>query len=308
MQKNQVYLILFLVMAIWGLNVIALKVLVATFMPVTMTAFRIFLAGIAVFSTLGAMKRLRLPTKQEWAFLLLVTLFNVILHHLFLSLGLARTTASNGGLIISFVPLLTAVLAILFLGDKASLVRSLGIALGIIGVVFIILAGNSGVGGVSIGDLFVFIAIFVQAISFILIKKRSKTMDPRLMTGYMFIIGAPVLFIISLILEPNGLSSMKNGNFGIFAIFVFSAVVATAMGHMIYNDAIGKIGAAEAAIFINLNPLFALIGAVFLLGETISMAQVIGFIFILLGVLLGSGAFEAQYRYFKKVHKEEGAP
>ncbi|WP_419180519.1 EamA family transporter [Bacillus salipaludis] len=45
----------------------------------------------------------------------------------------------------------------------------------------------------------------------------------------------------------------------------------------------------ESAIFINLNPFFALVGAVLFLGEKISSPQIVGFLFILLGVLLGQG-------------------
>ena len=75
-------------------------------------------------------------------------------------------------------------------------------------------------------------------------------------------------------------------------IFFASAIIATAIGHMIYNNAIGKVGVAESAIFINFNPFFALIGAVIFLDEQITASQIFGFIFILVGVLFGSGAFE----------------
>lgn len=299
-KKYHIYLILVGVMLAWGFNVIALKVLVSHFMPATMTAFRVLTAGAAVLVILASMKQMRWPTKQEWIYVGFGSLFNVVLHHYFLSIGLSRTTASNGGLILGLGPLLTTILAVTFLGDKATFSRALGVVIGFTGVSFVVLEGHHGMGPVSLGDWYVFLAILVQAASFILIKNASKTMDPRLMTGYMFLIGAPILLVVSLILEPQGLASMGNASLSVWLVFMASAILATALGHLLYNYAIGQIGAAESSIFINLNPLFALIGSFLFLGEDIGLVQISGFIFILFGVLLGSGAIEDRVRYLKQ--------
>ncbi|CAM2917036.1 DMT family transporter [Paenibacillus sediminis] len=299
-KKQQIYFILFCVMIGWGFNVIATKVLVANFMPVTMTALRIFTAAVSVFVILLLMKKVRKLTRREFVYVLIGALFNVVGHHYFLSNGLAHTSASNGGLILGTGPILTTVLAILFLGDKVTWPRIIGVLLGISGVAFIVLEGGGGVSSISLGDVYVFLAILSQAISFIIIKRVSGTLDPRLMTGYMLLIGSVILFVISQIIEPNGLASMAHGSPLLWAAFFSSAIIATALGHMMYNDAVGKIGAAEASIFINLNPFFALIGAVVFLGEKIAATQMIGFIFILFGVLLGSGAFEDLLRTKRK--------
>lgn len=184
-------------------------------------------------------------------------------HHYFLSMGLTKTFASNGGLI-----------------------------LGMAGVSFIVLKGNRGLSSISPGDVDVFLSILAQAISFILIKKASNTLDPRLMTGYMLIAGSIFLFVLGLFFEPAGMESMAGGSAGLWTVFFASAIVATALGHMLYNDAIGKVGAAETAIFINLSPFFSLVGAAIFLGEKIVIEQILGFFFILCGVVLGSGAFD----------------
>ncbi|MGC4377651.1 DMT family transporter [Fictibacillus sp. Mic-4] len=303
LKKQQIYFVLFCIMIAWGFNVIMTKLLVAEFAPVTMTSFRILTAAASVFIVLFLLKKVRWLTKKEFLYVFISALFNVVGHHYFLSIGLSKTSASNGGLILGMGPLLTTILAILFLGSIVTVTRALGIVLGLTGVAFIVLEGNGSIHGVSIGDLYVFFAILSQAASFILIKKISKTLDPRLMTGYMLLIGSVILFAISAFLEPNGLQTMTKGSPSIWAVFFTSAIVATALGHMLYNYAIGKVGAAEASIFINLNPFFALIGAVLFLGEKIKMAQIVGFLFILFGVILGSGAFEELKRHSKRKHQ-----
>lgn len=293
MGRSQIYFILFCIMIAWGFNVVATKVLVANFMPVTMTSARIFVAGVFVFIILSMMKKVRNLTKKEYFFVFIGSLLNVVGHHSLLAVGLTQTSASNGGVILGLGPLFTAILAFLFLGNRLTGIRVLGFILGITGVSFVVLQGSDGLSGVSTGDLYIFLSILSQALSFIVISKVSKTIDPRLMTGYMLIIGSIILFGISLFLEPTGINSLLNQqNVNVWAIFFASAVIATALGHMLYNYAIGKVGPGEASIFINLNPFFALVGAALFLGEKIGLTHIVGFMFILFGVVFGSGALE----------------
>ncbi|MGG3959608.1 EamA family transporter [Anoxybacillus sp. TBDG-1] len=118
MSKSFVYISLVLIMMVWGLNVIAIKILVEHFSPVTLTSFRIFTAGIVVILILLFMGHLRKLTWKEVMYIGIAALFSVVVHHLFLALGLTKTTASNAGLILGLVPLVTSVLAAIFLGNR----------------------------------------------------------------------------------------------------------------------------------------------------------------------------------------------
>ncbi|WP_253701702.1 DMT family transporter [Bacillus sp. FJAT-27445] len=305
-QKNlRIYAILVAVMAAWGLNVIATKIIVTTFSPVAITSLRILVAGITVFLVLALLKKIRKPTRHEFIYTFIASIFNVVCHHYFLSLGLTKTTASNAGLILGLGPLLSAILAAIFLGSRFTALRTAGVLAGLAGVSFIVLENGTGVGSVSIGDLFIFLSILTQAGSFILIKKVSRTMDARLMTGYMLLFGSIILFLISLVQEPGALSGIFKAPAGVWPVFFASAIIATALGHMAYNSAISKVGVAESAIFINLSPFFSLIGAAVFLNETITYSHLAGFILILFGVMLGSGAIEEWNASGKKLYRKQ---
>jgi drug/metabolite transporter (DMT)-like permease len=292
MKPYRTYLILFLVMVSWGLNVTATKILVSYFMPVTITGIRILTAGLTVFLLLFFIKKIRKLTRKEFSYVFLASLFNVVAHHYYLSVGLTETTATNGGLILGMSPLLTTILAIIFLGTPLTFLRSTGLILGFAGVAFIVLEG-SDLTGISSGDGYILLSVLTQAVSFILIKKVAHTLDPRLMTGYMMVIGSLLLIVIGLVEEPGGFQSIAtHSTVPLWLIFFASACIATALGHMLYNEAMGKIGASEASIFINLNPFFALVGSFLFLNERILFQHVIGFFLIITGVLLGSGAIE----------------
>lgn len=293
MSASKVYLILIGVMVIWGFNVSFVKILVEHIPPVTITSFRIFTAALTVFIVLGFLRRIRLPYKSEWIYIIGGTFTSVAFHHYFLSTGLSHTSATNAGLILGMGPLLTVLLSMIFFKKKPTFITGLGFILGGIGVSITVLFGSGQLQAMNLGDFEVFLSILSQAFSFILINKATKTMDPVLLTGYMLLIGSIILFFMSIKMEPTGLTSLAGISPSVLVIFFISAVLATGLGHMIYNYSIGQVGAAEASIFLNLNTFFSVLGAALFLKEAIHPAHYIGLIFIVSGVIMGSGTLEA---------------
>lgn len=301
---GRVYALLFLVMAIWGFNVSALATLVANVPPITLTAYRVLVAGIGVLIISYVMGLFRLPTKKELKVIVIITIFNVVFHHSFLALGLARTTGVNAGIILGAAPLVTMILSVILLKDRITRLRLLGFFLGFIGIIVTSIVGEEGLASISTGDLFIFISMLMQAFSFILISRLNPDFDPRLLTGYMLVIGSGLIFILAYSIEKDLSQIVHVFNWKYGSIFLFSALIATAFGHMTYNYAVKNVGPAETAIFINLNTLFAIIGASIFLGEPILKNHYIGVFLILIGVFAGSGSLEYLIKK-RKMKKQE---
>jgi drug/metabolite transporter (DMT)-like permease len=296
LQNFRPYIILACVMMTWGFNVPLIKILVSTFEPVTITAFRIFTASLVIFLVLGIMGSVHLPKKKQWKYIIGGSLFNVLLHHLFLALGAVGTSAVHIGIILGLSPILTAIMSMLFLRSGISILRIIGFLTGTAGVAVTVLGGGDGISGMALGDLYIFISVSVQAFSFIIVSRAARDMDPLLLTGYMQLFGSAGLFAASFILEPDGLSSLQHGNLSSLGIFLLSAVVATAIGHLVYNNTITKIGPSESAIFLNLNTFFSIVASAVILNEPIYYYHWLGLLLIVPGVLMGSGALEDMIR------------
>lgn len=294
----RIYAILTTAMFFWGFNLPLLKYLLTEVGPVTMTSFRLLLAGVTVFIILYFLKILRLPTRNEWKYIVGGALLNVVFHHYFLNMGLVRTTGTNAALILGTGPVLTAVLVSLIMRNYPSRVQWIGFVLGLVGVSSVVLAGG-GVGGLALGDAFIFVAILTQVLSFLVIAKAAKTLDPRVLTAYMMVIGSAILFVISLIQEPGEIRAFLDVPPIFWLGFAASGIFGTAVGHMLYNYSVGKVGPSKAAIFINFNTLFSLIGTVLFLGEIITARHLLGLAFIIAGVILGSGAAEDLWKQRK---------
>ncbi|MED4074437.1 DMT family transporter [Priestia endophytica] len=285
------YGLVFFVTAVWGLNLVIIKVLVEDLPPQTMTTFRIMMAGITALIIIILGKSFRRLSKKEWIYTLLGMLFGVILHHLLIAIGLTMSDASNASLILALVPLTTAILAVLFLGEQLTKLRMIGFILALTGV-FFIQGGSFSNMQLSQGDLILFIAMVVQAISFIFVKKATATLDSKQVTTIMYLAGSIGLLIISFITEPEGVSEMTSASLFTYFLFIVSGLVATGVGYIVFNAAIQQIGAGQTAIFNNFVPFFGLVFSALFLNETITTSQLIGFAFIVSGVLFGTGYIE----------------
>ncbi len=294
-----IYLMVFSVTIIWGLNVVMLKVLVENLPPLTMTGFRILLAGMTAFLIVVILRKFERMSRKAFLYTLLGALFGVTLHHVFMAYGLTMVDASTAALILALVPITTALFGLLFLGELMTKMRGIGFVLAIIGVLFIQSSGLDGLS-LSFGEFIIFLAMLTQAVSFIFVKKATQNVDSRHVTVVMMFAGALGLLLISFIFEPGGLSGMVDAPLWVYGAFFFSGIVATGAGYFIFNTGIQMIGASQTVIFNNFIPFFGVMFSVMFLGDNVYWVQLFGFLFIVLGVLFGTGYIERTYMRQKR--------
>ncbi|MGJ9384828.1 DMT family transporter [Salipaludibacillus sp. CF4.18] len=282
------YTLLVITMCVWGFNVIAIKVLVTTFPTLTITTLRVFIAFLSILPFILIKKSWKRMSKRDGLFLLGISLTTILGHQFFMSVGLNHTSAVNGGLILGTVPIVTSVAAAIFLQEKFNIHKVIGILFGFVGVVIIMLAGSRYTLSINLGDLLFICTVIVQAIGFVFVKKISDNIDILLITGVSQLLGSMMLFGLSQGLEPDGLSALDTGTWKIWLIFIFSSVVATGIGHFLYNVAIRELGAGKSAIFLNLTPFFSILGSYLFLNESIEPGHWIGLSCVIIGVLFGS--------------------
>ncbi|MEH7225956.1 DMT family transporter [Bacillus sp. JJ1566] len=301
MQKHYLYGLLLFVMMAWGLNIVAIKILVENFPPFTITGLRILAAGLVIFVFLYIKKDLQKMNLHEFGYVALSALTGIFGHQALLSIGLVSTSATNGASILALIPLVTNILAVLFLKAKMTILKVCGVLLGIIGIYFILVLGGGSFTKLSSGDLYVFLSVIAQGLSFIFIRKASYTLNPKTITCYALLMGAGFLVMLSFALESQSINQIGDAPSYVWIIFIASAIISTGIGNLCYNFAISQLGAGETAIFLNLSPFFSLIGSVLFLNEPFKLIQLVGFILIVMGVLLGTELFERKPRIDKQV-------
>lgn len=292
------YLMVVLVMLIWGVNVVILKVLVTELPPLAMTTVRVTIASVAAYFLIRVSSRFRRTTKNELFLIIMSAICGVILHHLLLAVGLTTINASNAALILALVPITTAIFAAIFLKEAVTFLKFIGFVLAFIGVFFIQGASLTEFK-ISQGELIVFGSMVTQAFGFIFTRKATVTLDSKQVTAWSMLIGSTGLLILSFVLDIDGVGEMLTPKpMFVYLLLLASALGATTLGYIIYNASIQKVGASNTVVFNNLVPLFGLISSVVFLNEVITASEITGFIFIVAGILFGTGYLE--YVFSKK--------
>jgi len=300
----KVYGIMIFTMFLWGINVSMLKLLVTDISPLVMQGSRIFLAGITLFLILLVLKKKILYKEMPWKLVVLAILLGVIAHHSLLATGIAQTTAVKSSLILGLAPLITAIIAVATRATSLTKLRFVGFVIGFLGIIIAVVDDVSAVTAFVLGDVYVLASIIVQAFSFFIIRRITLTIPPLVLTAYMLTIGSGIIMLYNLIVTPASFLAFADMNLKLWGVFLFSAIFATAVGHSLFNSMIKKIGTAETAIFNNLSTIFALIGAVVILGEEMHLTQILGCMLIIIGVLIGTGGLEEWLRK-RKQHATE---
>jgi len=283
-----IYASLVVTMLFWGGTFIAGRILADSMPPADAAFIRFALAALfmAVITRLIDGK-LALPPKNQVIRLLLLGFTGVFCYNICFFSGLAYIEAGRASLIIALNPIAIAVGAILLLGERLSLLQTAGLVISLIGAVFVISNGHPSVllsGGFGFGEAAIIGCVVSWAAYSLIGRSVLRDMSPLSAVFYSALFGAAMLFLVTL--RDWTLGGMFNYSAAAWLSLVFLGLLGTAAGFSLYYYAIRTIGAARASVFINLVPLFSIVLAWLILGETIKGSVLVGGIILLTGVYL----------------------
>ncbi|MCC7352448.1 MAG: EamA family transporter [Anaerolineae bacterium] len=275
-------LALLLTVTIWGTTFAVTKVALREVQPFTLTLLR-FLLGCMALAPLAWAEQRRHKRKIAGRRLALAGLIGGGLYLAAQNLGLAYTTASKGSLILASIPALTGFLAALWLQEKMGYARLVGIGASVLGVAVIVLVDRAASwGGTLLGDLLLVGAAISWAVYSILSKELEREASPVILSAATVSLGA--VFILPFagyeaLVQPLALPSLD----GWLAIG-YLGLVASTVPILLWNYALRRMDASEAAVYVNLVPVVGVGTAVLWLHEAVTPAQVLGGLLVLAGV------------------------
>ena len=277
-------------MAVWGLNLSAVKVLTATFDVLPLACIRMLVAAAAL-SALLAGRRVALPamSRRQVAGLVACSALMVYANQILFAEGLLRSSATNAALIMALNPLVSSLLVGAAFRERLTAARAGGIALGFAGVAAIILhrPGNA-LAGAAVGDLLLVASVVCFAGGGVAVQRLSRGLDPLAISWAIHVSGATLLLAHALLAHRAGDAPLLAPGWQPWGLVLFSGVMATALSNLVWNRAIATIGAARTALALYWVPLFGLLFAVLFLGEPLSPWHGVGLAAVLGGTWLGS--------------------
>lgn len=202
--------------------------------------------------------------------------------------GAQLSLAVNGALITTAVPILTAVIAVIVLGERLTRARVLGLAIAFVGVLVIsdIRWSSVGVFGPHLrGNLLLLAGAVGNAIYVVYGKKLLDHSGPITVLFWGQVIGL-VGSLPFLVLDPIRWGAVQGYSLTTWLSLLFLGTVFYSFTVIIFFKILVRIDAGQIMIFAYLQPVFGVVMAAVLLNEQIAVSMVMGGLLVVAGTLV----------------------
>jgi drug/metabolite transporter (DMT)-like permease len=282
-------LLLVVVMLIWGSTYVVTKTGLGELPPTVFALLRFCVASVCLLPLAllrGGVKVL--PRPRPWGTLTLMGLTGVGLYYVAFNLGMTFTNASQGSLVQSCLPAVTAGMAVLWLHEKVSGRRLLGIGLAVAGILLIVT--RSPLDGTARAPLTGNALMLVTVISwgvYTMLAKRTAGLDSTVVVAFTTIIGTAML-VPAAIVEAALRGGFPPISTAGWLRIVYLGSLPSAGCFVLYSRALRDLDASQVGTFINLVPLVGVVSGVLVLDETVTPLALLGGAMVLAGVWLSS--------------------
>ena len=282
------YVKLFFVPILWGGALVAGRVVAPNLPPFT-TAFLRFLAVSLfllpfLYAREGGFPRL---TRRSALLLVLLSFTGVMMFNFFLFSGLRTVTAVRSAVFIAFTPAVVALASALFFRERINLLMGIGIVSAFVGAVITITNGDIQVllsRAVSTGDLFLLGCVVMWTIYSITAKFVMNEIAPFTLLTYGSLIGS--LLMIPFVLYEGAIFNLHSQPIETWFGLLYLSIGAAGIAYLWYYEGIKAVGAPRAAIFLNLEPVAAMVLGIVILNEQVTLPVLIGALLVIFGLLL----------------------
>lgn len=263
----------------WSSAFTSARIAVAYASPLAMLSVRFLISGlIAVIIARALGQSIHLNRKQWMA----VILFGICQNAIYLGanfMAMQWIEASLAAIIASLLPLTVAAASWVFLGERLSNTGILGLIAGTIGV-FIIMGARLSGGADLFGVALCFVGVAALTLATLLVRGISTSGNVLMIVGMQMLVGSAVLLPSSLLLETFHVE----WTWQLIAAFTYTTLVPGLAATLIWFLLVGRVGATRAASFHFLNPFLGVAIAALVIGEALTLRDLLGVIIIMGGV------------------------
>lgn len=279
------YLLLGFTALAWGLNFPILKLGLENSPPLLFTAMRMALGAITMFSIAAAMGILRLPPRADWPVLFSVGVLQNMAFISLVTLGLQFLPAGRAAILAYTTPIWVVPAAALFLGERFTAPRALGVGLGLAGLLTVFNPLSLGWDDpkVFIGGGLIMLATLVWTVGLIHVRKHHWQGDVLSLIPWQVLVSVVVLTPFALFFEDPRAIIWEPA----FAWqLVFSGAVASGLCVAAQVAAIRSLPAVSLSVSSAAVPAVGLLTSSLFLHEQATRTDLVGFALIAGGILV----------------------
>ncbi|WP_202034047.1 MULTISPECIES: DMT family transporter [Rhizobium/Agrobacterium group] len=248
--------------------------------PIPLATARFEMAGLIALGWL-IWKRPKLPSWPHMLRFAICGLLGFTLYSVFINTGQTTVSVGAASFISNIIPIMTALLAWVMLGERFKLVGWLGCAVSFTGVTIIAINQPGGLA-FGAGATFILLAALCSAAYFVLQKPLVAIYGALPCTAYTLVCGA--LFLLPW--APEATLQFTQASPSTMAAVTGLALLPTLLAYFAWNYALGELPAGLAANFLHLVAPLATLFAFVFFGDHPSVNTILGGAMAMLGTII----------------------
>jgi drug/metabolite transporter (DMT)-like permease len=269
-----------------------MKLGVQTIDPIALNTLRFTLTAFLFLPFAGRI------SLENFLKLIPVSLFFVSGNLIFAYLALTHITSNSFVMITQIAQPIMLLLAYIFFKERFGFLTSMGIAIAVVGL--IIVFGAPDILSSPIGAILGCIAALSWSLGS-LAMKRTGDIKPASFLAYAYLMASPIAITSSYFLESGQIERVLNADMAILSFVLAYQVLLMGAMTLVWSGLMARNPAQLVTPFLMLQPIFAVVGSYYILGENLN-ANILwgGFV-----VLIGIGIINV--RKIQKLHKDRKA-
>lgn len=274
------------VYTLWGFSFLASRIAQDYVTPFVLLAYRFDIAVLVLSVPLLLKKRAVKLRGKNIKPLLLLGLAEPCIYFIGEQYGLRYSNSSFSGIMIAVIPIVTLIMAAVFLRERPSRAQWLFSLLSIAGVIVVTLA-EKGEGNVTpAGVIFLTVAVICGSACTVLSRRASDEFSVFERSYFMQLMGA-VFFTLLALFEQRGdmgavFAPLAQTDFVLAILYI--ALGASVAGYALFNYAVAHAPMANVSSLCNLTTVLSVLAGVIILGEPFSLLSAIALLAVLVGI------------------------
>ncbi len=227
------------------------------------------------------------PYKSQIIMLAALGMTGIFTYNVLFFKGLKLIEASRASLIVATCPVFIAVCSALFMKEKISLMKGLGVIISVCGAGVVVSKGSISEifeGGLGRGELYILCCVLCWVAYSLIGKAAMKSLSPLVCVSYSSVIGTLALLIPAAF--EGLMQNVRNASFVDWLCIFYLGVFGTVIGFVWYYQGVERLGPTKAGLFINFVPIFAILSALLILGESVTVSLAVGAAMVISGAYL----------------------